>query len=92
MTTIQREQLAAAVEGYAFSSRGRDWNARVCATHEVQGVPFLHLALLGDPLLLLTVRVPADGDIPTAAARIADAVVAWLAAAEWPDDGSVTLM
>ena len=92
MTTIQREQLAAAVEGYAFSARGRDWNARVCATHEIQDEAFLYLALLGDPLLLLTVRVPANCDIRTAAARIADAVVAWLAAAEWPDDGSVTLL
>jgi hypothetical protein len=91
MTTIQRDQLAAAVEGYAFSARGHDWNASVCATHEIQGEPFLHLALLGDPLLTLTVQVPANCDTRTAAARIADAVVVWLAAAEWPDDGSITV-
>ena len=90
MTTTQRDQLAAAVEGYAFSARGHDWNACVCATHEIRGEPFLHLALLGEPLLLLTVRVPVNCDIRTAAARIADAVVSWLAAASWPDDGSIT--
>jgi hypothetical protein len=92
MTTIQREHLAAAVEDYAFSARGHDWNACVCATHEIQGELFLYLALLGDPLLTLTVRVPANCDIRTAAAGIADAVVAWLSATDWLDDGSVTLM
>ena len=92
MTTTQREQLAAAVEGYAFSARGHDWTACVFATHEIQGESFLYLALLGDPVLTLTVRVPDNCDIRTAAARIADAVVAFLAANERLDDGSVTLM
>jgi hypothetical protein len=91
MTTIERGRLAAAVEDYAFSARGHDWNACVCATHEIEGEPLLHLALLGDPLLMLTVRVPVNCNIRTAAGRIADAVVGWLAAAEWSDDGSVTL-
>jgi hypothetical protein len=91
MTTIQRDQLAAAVESYAFSARGHDWSACVCATHEIQGEPFLHLALLGDPLLMLTLRVPDNCDTRTAAARIADAVVSWLADAKWPDDGSIGL-
>jgi hypothetical protein len=91
MTTDQRDRLTAAIQNYGFSARGHDWHVCVCATQEILGDRFLHLALVGEPLLTLTVQMPAGCNIRTAAAHIGDAIVDWLATADWAEHGSITL-
>ena len=91
MTMVQRDRLTRAIQNFGFSAHGHDWNVYVCASEEMLGERFLHLALVGDPMLTLTVRMPAACDLQSASAQLADAIVDWLATADWDQHGSITL-
>jgi hypothetical protein len=51
----------------------------------------VEIALVGDPIVRLTVQIPDALDIKTTADRIGDAIVEWLAAADWGQHGSIVL-
>lgn len=91
MTSAQTERLTATLQNYIFSCRGHNWELRVYGRQEVQGERFLHLALVGEPLVTLTVRMPGEGDLALAAQRIGDGIVDWLAAADWREHGFIEL-
>ena len=78
-------------EPYVFSCRGHNWELRVYGRQEAQGERFLHLALVGEPLVTLTVRMPGEGDLALAAERIGDGIVDSLAAADWREHGFIEL-
>jgi hypothetical protein len=88
MTPIQRERLGAVIRKYGFSSRGHHWTARVC-TADTHDTLALEIALVGDPVVRLTVHVPDMLDVRTTADRISDAIVEWLAAADWRERGCI---
>jgi hypothetical protein len=90
MTTAQRERLGVAIGKYGFSSHGHHWKAQVC-TGGRREVPSLEIALVGDPIVRLTVHVPERLDVRTLADRIGDAIVEWLAAADWREHGCIVV-
>jgi len=91
MTGAQTDRLTATLQNYSFSCRGHNWELYVYGRQERQGERFLHVALVGDPPVTLTVHMPRDCNVRMAAERIGDRIVDWLAAADWRQHGFIDL-